>query len=274
MLIIDQLTHKLELGEDGIWFSKACSEVSYPASGNQDCFEIEESSFWFQHRNRCLVACVRTFPPQGVIFDIGGGNGFVSAGLQADGWDSVVVEPGRRGALNARQRGLKGIICSTLEDAEFRDHSLPAIGVFDVIEHIQEERPFLLTLRRLLMKDGRIYITVPAFNWLWSSDDVFAGHHRRYTLSSVRRALECAGLEVEFASYIFAFLPLPVFLVRSIPSRLGLRSPVGPNSARQHSSLPSARTVADFALDWELKAIRQRRPIPFGASCLVVAKAK
>ena len=274
MLFVDQAASNLELGEHGIWFSRNLSEVSYPSSGNEDCYEIEESSFWFQHRNRCLVACAKAFPPAGPIIDIGGGNGFVSQGLQASGFETVVVEPGRAGALNARRRGVEQVICSTLEDAGFRERSLPAAGLFDVIEHVQEDQQFLGMIRRLLVPDGRLYITVPAYSWLWSADDVFAGHHRRYTLASLGKALHRSGLDVEFASYIFCLLPPPVFLVRSIPSRFGLRSKELPNSAQQHQTSKWARSLADRAFHWELRAIEQRRSIPFGGSCLLVARAK
>ena len=274
MLFVDQVASNLELGEHGIWFSRNSSEVSYPSSGNEACYEIEDSSFWFQHRNRCLIACVKAFPPSGPIIDIGGGNGFVSQGLQSSGWETMVVEPGRAGALNARRRGVERVICSTLENAGFRERSLPAVGLFDVIEHIQEDRQFLAMLRSLLVEAGRVYITVPAYSWLWSSDDTFAGHHRRYTLASLRSVLDRSGFEVEFESYIFSLLPLPVFLVRSIPSRFGLRPKELPNSAQQHRLSSSGRTFADLAFQWELKAIEQRRSIPFGGSCLVVARAK
>jgi hypothetical protein len=37
---------------DGIWYSDAKAEISYPEKGNDDCMQIEDSSFWFAHRNR------------------------------------------------------------------------------------------------------------------------------------------------------------------------------------------------------------------------------
>jgi hypothetical protein len=60
----------LEIGEQGIWFSRAKSNVSYPSDGNASCFEIEDHSFWFQHRNRCIAAIIRGFPPSGALFDL------------------------------------------------------------------------------------------------------------------------------------------------------------------------------------------------------------
>jgi 2-polyprenyl-3-methyl-5-hydroxy-6-metoxy-1,4-benzoquinol methylase len=99
----------LQRGENGIWRSGGrgkVAEVSYPNEGNRDCLGIEERSFWFSHRNRCIAATVGKFPPQGAIFDIGGGNGFVARGLAEAGFEVVLVEPGEEGARNARQRGI------------------------------------------------------------------------------------------------------------------------------------------------------------------------
>ena len=70
----------LQLGEDGIFYASAGEAISYPADGNEACFEIEDQSFWFQHRNDCIRELVRNFPPRGKgpIFDVGGGNGFLT----------------------------------------------------------------------------------------------------------------------------------------------------------------------------------------------------
>lgn len=271
---VDETAGNLEQGEHGIWFSKNRSEVSYPSSGNETCYAIEDGSFWFHHRNRCILAGVRAFPPAGAIFDIGGGNGFVSQGLQSAGWDAVVVEPGVVGAMNARRRGLVNVICSTIEDAEFQAHSLPAIGIFDVLEHVEDDLRFLRRLRELLLPNGRMYVTVPTYQWLWSSDDIFAGHFRRYTLGSLVSAVVRAGFEVEFASYIFAVLPLPIFLARTFPSRLQVRDVAKTHGgAREHLAHFGLRKLLDGLFAWERKAIELQRSIPFGSSCLLVAKS-
>jgi hypothetical protein len=63
------------------------------------------------------MAILRRFPPPGMLFDVGGGNGFVAAALERAGWQTVVVEPGRRGAENARARGLSRVVCATTDTA-------------------------------------------------------------------------------------------------------------------------------------------------------------
>ena len=66
----------------------------YPDQGNAFCFQVEDHSFWFQHRNACILAVMSRLPPGGVLFAIGGGNGFVARALVAAGLPAVVVEPG------------------------------------------------------------------------------------------------------------------------------------------------------------------------------------
>ena len=69
---------------------------------------------------------MRRFPPAGMLFDVGGGNGFVAAGIERAGWPAVVVEPGRGGAENARARGLDRVIQGTTENAGFAPGSMPS----------------------------------------------------------------------------------------------------------------------------------------------------
>lgn len=205
------IADNLEPG-DGIWQAKSGSSVSYPQEGNELCAHLEEDSFWFRHRNNCIVEMVRGFSPRGPLFDVGGGNGFTALALENSGFETVLVEPGETGVANARERGLVNIVRSTLEDAGFHPHALPAAGLFDVLEHIREPRAFLTTLFHLLEPGGRLYITVPAFRFLWSRDDDYAGHFERYTRGRISKVLADTGYHVEYAAYIFCLLPLPIFL--------------------------------------------------------------
>ncbi len=119
--------------QDGIWYSEKTSRISYPESGNQDCFELEENSFWFKHRNNCIIQCVKKYCPNEIFFDIGGGNGFVTKALENNNIETVLVEPGAQGCINAKSRGLQNIICSTIENSTFTVNTIPAIGLFDVV---------------------------------------------------------------------------------------------------------------------------------------------
>jgi SAM-dependent methyltransferase len=261
-------------GENGCWFSLTQGQVSYPDVGSEACFAIEDSSFWFRHRNECIAEIIRSSPPRGPILDVGGGNGYVAAGLVAKGMEVVVLEPGRTGAMNAKSRGVRHVICSTLENAGLVPGSISAIGLFDVLEHIEQDVAFLRTLESLLLPRGQLYVTVPAYKWLWSAEDESAEHYRRYTLGTLAAKLEQAGFGIDFRSYMFAFLPIPVFLCRTLPSKLGLRRGLELQRMKKEHA-PSAgwgSPALEILMKAELAQIRKGRVIPFGSSCIVTAR--
>ncbi len=126
---LNLITDGLLQNSDGVWRGRSAEAVSYPAAGNNRCFALEDQSFWFAHRNACLVTVFREFSTAGPFFDIGGGNGFVAAALQAEGKAPVVlIEPGADGIRHAQTRGIGTVVQATLKEARFRDRSLPAIG--------------------------------------------------------------------------------------------------------------------------------------------------
>ncbi len=270
------LSDQLVSGDDGIWYGVQPQAVSYPDDGNSTCFELENSSFWFQHRNQCIISAVENCPPADgeVIFDIGGGNGYVAQGLAQAGFRVALVEPGKVGAQNAKKRGIETVICATPEAAAFKSGSIGAMGLFDVIEHIEDDASFLRHMRHLMKDGGCFYATVPAYPFLWSAEDVAAGHFRRYTRKSINNALKGAGFDMEFCTYIFRPLPVAVFLQRSLPYRLGFRDEIQATSkaASDHSATGAAR-LALKALKSEISHIRNRKAMDFGGSLLVVARA-
>ena len=153
---------------DGVYYSNRTQAVSYPASAILWCRELEENSFWFPHRNNCIIAMVKRHPPpEPLILDVGGGNGYVAVGLQQAGFEPVVVEPQEAAVELCRARGLRHIVCSTFQDARFEKQSVPAVGFFDVIEHIEDDVTFLTEIRDHLVPSGRVYVSVPAYGLLW-----------------------------------------------------------------------------------------------------------
>ncbi|MBX2847245.1 MAG: class I SAM-dependent methyltransferase [Acidiferrobacterales bacterium] len=277
MFDIDKISKGLELDSDGIWYSTARDNVSYPEDGNEDCFEIEDGSFWFKHRNQCIGAAVELYPPvdKGAIFDVGGGNGYVARGLEQLGYPVVLVEPGIQGARNGRKRGIDNVICATTTTAQFLNNSLSAVGLFDVIEHIEDDAQFVASIKALLKEAGYVYATVPAYNALWSDEDISAGHYRRYTLQTISNVFAQAGLNVVFSSYIFRPLPLPILLLRSIPFRLGLskRSKSKDAAIRDHTGDESiVAGLMNRLLESEVKKIKSSQTMRFGGSCLIVAQ--
>jgi SAM-dependent methyltransferase len=251
------------------------NQTSYPEGGHATCFQVEDDSFWFRHRNECISALVRCFGVSGKFVDIGGGNGFVARRLADDGHDVALVEPGAEGARNAREfRGIKQVIQGTLAGAMTELRSVVAAGAFDVVEHIEDDRGFVGQIADLLPDGGMFYSTVPAHAWLWSMADDEAGHFRRYTLASYQ-ALLSEHFDVQFASYFFGPLVAPIAIFRSLPYRLGRRGGATENVAREHGTSGGLATKAMTAmLEHEVSRIGALRPMRFGASLIVAARKK
>lgn len=259
---------------DGVWRSNVSGEVSYPADGNEACLRVEDSSYWFAHRNRCITAVTGLFPPLGAIIDVGGGNGCVSAALRRAGHDVVLVEPGS-GAGHAVRRGLPAVIQARFEDVGFPPGSVAAIGAFDVVEHIQDDLAFLRMVRQALKPGGVFYSTVPAHSLLWSEADEIAGHFRRYSRSTLSSVLRAAGMRTEYLTYFFSWLTAPLFTLRTLPYACGRRDSRQAHSARidQEHALPAMLSgIVGRIHEWELKRIARRRPIRVGTSLLCVAR--
>lgn len=149
--------------------------------------------------------------------------------------------------MNAKRRGISNIICGTINDiaGSIEQEKVEAVGVFDVVEHIENDLSFLREIHSCLAHDGKLYITVPAYNFLWSKEDIDAGHFRRYTLNSLCNVVEEAGFSVLYKTYLFSFLPLPTFLLRTIPtlSHLNRNSNSLENHKKEHKQNKILETI-------------------------------
>jgi len=263
---------KLEY-KDGIYFAKNTSKTSYPEEGHENIFQIEDNSFWFKHRNNCIIEVIKNFPPPGIILDVGGGNGFVSLDIKKNGYEVAILESGMGGILNARRRGLKKLICANFNEIKFYPNSIPAVGIFDVLEYAEEDFKFLKIIQKSLIKEGKLYISVPAYSFLYSDYDNQVGNLRRYTLNLLKTIINQAGLKIEYSTYFFSILPLPIFLFRTLPSKLRLRQSNLKKIGNDHKERNGvSRAVLQSIWNAELKIIVKKGYIPFGGSCLLVLK--
>jgi SAM-dependent methyltransferase len=245
--------------------------ANYPEAGHDWCAQVEDRSFWFRHRNRFLIEVMRRFPPATPLYDVGGGNGVVAAALRDAGIPAIVVEPGEAGVRHARERGLSAI-CADLDTAGFAPGTLPSVGLFDVVEHINDAVGFLANVRAVLRPGGRVYVAVPAYQALWSAEDNYAEHVRRYTRARLARELTDAGFAIEYTTYMFAVLPIPILLLRALPYRLGIARAFTKDAAQgDHDVGGAARALLDGVHAVELAMLRTFGRLPFGASVVAVA---
>jgi 2-polyprenyl-3-methyl-5-hydroxy-6-metoxy-1,4-benzoquinol methylase len=255
----------------GVWYSKTIKDISYTIEGHDIFNSIEKSSYWFLHRNNCIVELVNKYCSNGIIYDVGGGNGFVAQALVKNGIITILIEPGIQGIKNAEERNLKYLICSSFEDAGFKENSLDSIGLFDVLEHIKDDKEFLKLLFNSIKNNGYIYLTVPSYNYLWSKEDELAGHYRRYSLKNIVELLNEVGFIVVYSSYIFSYLVVPILLFRSVLSKIKYYKQSRDLITAQHNPSKIIGIIVSYFSKKEINTIKKNKRIIFGSSCIIVA---
>ncbi|NNF76220.1 MAG: class I SAM-dependent methyltransferase [Flavobacteriaceae bacterium] len=245
-------------------------DVSYTRNGHELIRSSESESFWFSHRLKIIKSIIGKFKPESIM-DIGGGNGQVSEMIQNMDIAVVLLEPRAEGARNASSAGIKTVVNSTFHGAGIKDQSISAISILDVLEHIENDVEFLKECKRILKPDGLIIITVPALPKLFSEFDKEVGHFRRYKLNSLYKKLEESGFHVEFGSYFFYFLPIAIFLVRFLV--YPFKSKEKRRSTGHTTNKSLLGKIISVLLKPELQWISNLKKVPFGSSCLAIAKA-
>jgi hypothetical protein len=259
---------------EGVFVSEDADNLSYPMEGNDFCFDLEENSFWFNHRNKVINSAFKRVPFNGDFADIGGGNGYQVKYLSGCFPDKkfYLVEPNYAGCRNARKRAIEEVYCMGFNDFPFTEKKIGGVGLFDVIEHIEYDVNFLTELRKYTARPTFLYLTTPAFKGLWSDVDDYSGHFKRYTRSSMANVLEKAGWKVVYISYFFKYLPPLVWTMRCLPNKiLGKRNPGDIKKAEQKHHAGSFYEKILFAMHKSEPGKILKRSIKFGSSLLAVA---
>ncbi len=209
----------------------------------------------------------------------GGGNGYTTLQMQEKGYRIALLEPSYAACQNAKDRGISTVICGALSYETMKDGSVPQFLLLDVLEHIEDDVGFLKLMGQKLAPGGKILLTVPAFQALWSSEDAEAGHYRRYTARQVKEAAAKAGFAVAYAGYFFGFLFFPILLVRVGFEKAGILKKSGERTEEEKREIGRkqfqerkglVQAVLSMLERWELHKLIKNRKVHFGSSIICV----
>lgn len=230
--------------------------------------EQEAVHWWFTARRKIIGATIERLikpSPEADILEAGcgtGGNLEMLMGygtLDAFEFDSVARE------IAAEKSQLEVPFGTLPDDIPFGSKTYDLIGLFDVLEHIEDDEATLAQLGKRLKSDGKILVTVPAFPWLWSQHDERHHHFRRYTRKSLKTVAENNGLKVEECFYFNSLL---------LPVAIGLRALKAiTRSDAPDDTMPSPwlNKLLYTVFSWERNFIG-RIHLPLGLSVCAVLK--
>lgn len=222
--LIDQGWSDFPINDFGLQVSVQVNEedISFPSDtynlheGNQ-----ESTGIWAKWRAREIHKLVKK-NNLSLIWEVGSGHGNVAIPLVQKGIAVIAIEPLLNGAFITSNSGVRTYL-GTLQSMKFPPESISAIGLFDVLEHLENPKVLLAEIYRVLKPGGILLVSVPSHQWLFSDFDSAIGHFRRYSKRDLELSLEIAGFQAVSSKYLFSAFVLPALLLRKIPTIFGRR---------------------------------------------------
>lgn len=238
----------------------------------------EDSHWWFASRTRALLGILDEWVPGNAlrILDVGCGAGNMIHHLGRYG-KVMGIDNNPIPLRIAQQRGYDARLASA-EDMPFDNESFELVTALDVIEHCDDDMQILRECYRVCTAGGLIVITVPAFQRLWSNNDVINDHKRRYSTSELRAKLTEVGFVTKRMTYNnFFIFPLAAALIlarRSSEREPQLATPGTDEDAYQVEMEPAPALVNAIltGVGWLEAALLRFVSLPFGTSIICIAR--
>lgn len=223
---------------------------------------VEQRHWWFRARRNILEAVIESLPlpRDATILEVGcgtGGNlpmlarhGKVSA---FDMWEPAIEY--------AREKNVAEVHFGKIPDAiPFEKESFDLVFAADVIEHLKDDTETLQCLMAYLKPGGWLFITVPAYQFLWSHHDITHQHYRRYTQKTLAELFARVGLKPRMNYCNTLLFPL-IASVRLLQKLLKLES----DDDQIPPQIVNETLYTIFSAE---KYLVGRIPLPFGVSIM------
>jgi SAM-dependent methyltransferase len=236
----------------------------------QQMAELDQRHWWYRARREVIAALIRrsvSLPPDARILEIGCGTGHNLAMLGEFGHvDALELDEEARAF--AEQRLGRSVMSAPLPElAGVPDAQYDLIGALDVIEHIDDDSAAIASIAAKLKPGGKLVMTVPAHQWMWSAHDVVNHHKRRYSKGRLGQLFKSSPLQLDKVGYFNSVL-FPAAVAERLSSRLrgndkaDLTLPPGPLNATLECAFAAERHLIG------------RLPLPVGLSLFAVASAR
>ena len=182
------------------------------------------------------------------------------------------VDADERAVSFCKKRGLDNVVLFDGFTLPFPENHFDLVTMFDVLEHIEDERFAVSEVFRVLKAGGIFMMTVPAYPFLWGPQDEISLHKRRYLAPQLASRISGQGFKIAKLSYFNTFL-FPVIagirlLRRLTPSRPSRVAELKSDFALTKRGGLNSLLATVFGLE---RFVVGRISVPFGISIVCVA---
>jgi SAM-dependent methyltransferase len=246
--------------------------------------ELEKWHWWFQGRRAIFFGVLDRYLPRAeegderpapaTILDLGCGMGGMLPSLSRYG-RVIAFDMSCESLQHCRQRGFKEVTLGDGYHLPFADSGFDLVSLFDCVEHIDDDRAVLREVGRVVRPGGLVMVTVPAYQFLFSDNDVVAHHKRRYTAGELKRKLREAGFTPVKTSYYNTIL-FPVIVPLVLLKKLKMKLLGVPEKPRSNISYAIPRALnALLAATFSAERFPLRRiSYPLGHSLLCLGRKR
>jgi len=232
--------------------------------------ELEKNNWWFKGRRKIIISFMQKFfrnQKKIKILDVGCGAGSVVDLLSPFG--EVVGIDNYRPLVKYCQSQNKMVIHGDVNHLPFRNYSFDLVVALELLEHVKKDVSALKEIYRVLNKKGYLFLSVPAFKFLWGSHDLAANHYRRYLKKEINEKLIKAGFCIVKITYMNFFLFPLIAIFRVFKGKFSKLDPHLDSEYFSKLSLLSSFFSSILKIEGALFPLLN---FPFGVTLICVAK--
>ena len=228
-----------------------------------ETLEIDPDKHWYyQSKAGAMLQLVNGLEFDSIL-DVGAGSGFFSKYVlqNTTAIEATCIDTGYTEEITDFIAEKKQHFCRTVASSEAQ-----LVLMMDVVEHIEDDISFIQNYVEKCPSGATFLVSVPAFNFLWSEHDVFLEHYRRYTIKSLRKVLESAGLEVTHSQYFFGAVFIIPMVIRLLKKLLPTQTQEAKSQMRNHSFI--VNYILHLACKAEIPLMRSNKLAGLSVFCL------
>jgi len=165
-----------------------------------------DDHWWFEGRKNIIKKILKkNFTKKIKILDYGAGSG-VNIEMLSKFGKVDIFEPHKDTAKYLKKKFINKKFKVLKKVSNKKNYDL--IILADVLEHIKNDKKKIKELSLKLKKNGKILITVPAYNFLFTKKDIILGHYRRYKTNEIKNIF--LDFNIKKLSYFNSILFLPI----------------------------------------------------------------